>query len=245
MVPSRAVLLLCVLLFSPMEISAQEAASIRGELPHITISGRAAVEVVPTRAIISLGVVVERTKPSEAANEGAKALQSVLNEIKSHDIDARDISTESITLSAVYDEVRDAAGKVSRGNLRTYRAENRLRIRVRSVDQAGTLAKVFIDKGANSFRGITFSIDDPEKYYDDLRIRAARDAQHKARLYVEALGVKLGRILKIEQTQNFVGSEASLTRESQSREAITVAIPIMPGTMELTKEIEVTWEIAQ
>jgi len=246
MVDSRAVTILSALLFSTVGASAQQATTNAGELPHITMPGRATVEVVPTVATISLGIVIVRPKATDASAESAKATQKVLDEIATQNIEARDISTESVTLLATYDQIRDPDGKVRRGNLRGYRAENNLRIRVRSIEQAGTLAKLLIDRGANSLRRMSFSLENTEKYNDDLRVRAAQDAQHKARVYVEALGVKLGRILKIEPSQRFAGAEADLpVRSPIQGESVTVAIPTMPGVLELTMEVDVTWELVQ
>ena len=214
-------------------------------VPSITTTGEASAEVVPNIATISLGVETERATASEAANENARAAQAIVSEIKAQGIEARDVRTISVTLSPIYDETRDANGRVTKRTLRGYVARNDLSVRVRQVEKAGALARQLIEKGANNFGGIDFEYDQKEAKYDALRGDAVRDALRKANSYVNGLGVKLGRVLEIAAPSSIRArpfAAAPMPRAAKAEAA--VAIPVEPGVETLRAEVRVSWELA-
>jgi uncharacterized protein len=224
---------------------AQNFVPSKDSVPSITTNGVASTEVVPDLATISLDVETERPKAADAARDNALAAQAIAGEIKAVGIEARDIKTLSVTLSPDYDEIRDANGYVTKRTLRGYIASNSLSVRIREVAKAGVLAGQLMDKGANSFEGITFDYTQKEAKYDALRGDAVRDALRKANSYVNGLGLKLGRVLEIA-TQ--VGSQVpgvfgGNMQPAGKREA--AAVPVEPGSEVLRTEVEVTWELAQ
>jgi uncharacterized protein YggE len=216
--------------------------------PAITVTGKASSEVVPNIAMIFLGVHSEKLSAAEASAATAKAVQAVVDEIKARGIEAKDIQTYSATLSPVYDEIRDLVsnGRITGQKLRGYAAHSELRIKVRQLAQLGGLVQQLIEKGANQLNGIEFAYDKKEGAYDALRANAARDAQHQAQVYAEALGVKLGRILEIGAPQtHWRAGEMAMPRMAAAAKAApaAVAIPIEPGVLTLETEVQVVWEL--
>jgi uncharacterized protein len=235
----------------PLAIGAQltmahaQVLPLKDSVPTITTNGVASAEVVPDIATISLGVNTERPKAADAARDNALAAQAIVGEIKAQGIEAKDIKTLSVTLAPIYDAIQDANGNVTKRTLRGYIASNSLSVRIREVAKAGVLAGQLMDKGANSFEGITFDYTQKEAKYDALRGDAVRDALRKANSYVNGLGLKLGRVLEIATR---VGSQVpgvfgGNMQPAGKREA--AAVPVEPGSEVLRTEVEVTWELAQ
>lgn len=219
--------------------------SLKNSVPSIATSGVASAEVVPDIATISLGVETERPNAADAARDNARAAQAIIGEIKAQGIEARDVKTLSVTLSPVYDEIRDANGRLTKRTLRGYIARNGLNVRVKDIAKAGTLARQLIDKGANNFEGIEFDYTEKEQKYDVLRGDAVRDALRKANSYADGLGLKLGRVLEIATQQPYSATAmAPKMMAAAPREAAAV-IPIEPGVLTLHIEVQVTWELAQ
>lgn len=214
-------------------------------VPAITVTGVASTEVVPNIAILSLGVATEKPKAQDAANENASMAQKLVATMKAQGVDARDIRTQSVTLTSVYDEERDANGRVSQKTLRGYSAATEFIVRVRNTDKAGTLAQQFMDGGANIFKGITFDYDQKEQKFDGLRADAARDALRKANIYVTALGLRLGRALVIapSNAQPMPGPMRATAFSDMDRAAPPV--PVEPGIETLRSEVEVVWELVK
>ncbi len=233
---------LCTLAVAP---ATADGVPLVQSVPHIMTYGSARVDVVPDQADLFLGVETERPTPAAAADATAQAATDVIAAVKAQGIDARDIST-TFTLAAVYDEDRDPAGRPLKRTLRGYKAEEAVTIRVRDVAKTGTLARTLIARGATSFRGFSFSYSKERGKQRELEAEATRDALAEARIYTDAIGVKLGRPLQIGSdggpTPVVVAKMPSHTASKyQSSEA--VVIPTEPGVQTISAEISVVWEI--
>jgi uncharacterized protein YggE len=170
----------------------------------------------------------------------------MIDQVKALGVEARDIRTAAVTVTPVYDEERDPSGRVTKRTLRGYLARNSVDVRVRQIDTAGTIARQLIDKGANEFGGITFSISDAEQRMEELRAQALKEAAAKAKTYADALGVKLGRILEIDPDPfSRAGGEADLPARALARGVPDVVIPVEPGVRRLTVQVAVVWAIAE
>lgn len=179
-------------------------------VPHITVVGHARMEVVPDIAILSLAVVTEKAKAADAVAENARTAQALVEAIKQQGIDARDIQTQSMTLSPDYAEMSDATRMV-RPVLRGYIARNSIAVRVHSIDKAGALARRLIDAGANQLEDVNFGYGHEDEAYDKLRDEAMRDAQRRAKDYLPALGLSLGRVLEISPLEGGAEPRAKMT----------------------------------
>jgi hypothetical protein len=214
--------------------------------PTVTTTGTASVEVQPDVATIRLGVVTERPKAADAARENAVAVQAVVAEIKAQGFGAKDIKTQSVALTPVYDEIRDGDGRATRRVLRGYLARNDLNVRIRQLGKIGDLVGKWIDKGANRLEAIEFDFEQKDAKYDALRVDAVRDALRKAQSYASGLGIRLGRILSIAAPS--LGPVVAASPFALNRAAAPegpVAVPIEPGVQILRTDVEVIWELAQ
>jgi uncharacterized protein YggE len=230
------------LTFPPSAAAAQ--AALKDAVPHITVVGHASTEVVPDIAILSLAVVTEKPTGEEAAAENARTAQALVAEIKAQGIDARDVQTQSITLSPVYDETSDAAGQIKR-KLRGYSVRDSLEVRIRALGNAGAIARQLIDKGANEFEGISFNYEHEGEAYDKLRDAAVRDALRRAKDYLPSVGVKLGRVLEISPIEGGFEPRANMALATAPLRSSEVTIPVEPGTLTLETDVQVTWELLQ
>lgn len=229
----------------PDDARAQLVPALKDSVPVITTHGEATAEVVPDIAILSLGVDTERPKAADAAHETARAAQAIVAGIKAQGIDAKDIKTISVTLVPVYDEVRDPSGKVTKRSLRGYKASNSFSVRLTDVAKAGALAQQLLDKGANRFDAITYDYSRKEEKYDALRAQAIEEALRKANGYVNALNIRLGRVLQITSLPNDQAVPVEMLRAAAAAPQEALAIPIEPGVETLRTEVRVIWELSQ
>jgi uncharacterized protein len=223
---------------------AQQVVPLKDSVPTITTKGEASTEVAPDIATISLAVDTERPKAADAARDNSRAVQAMIGEIKAQGIEAKDINTLSVTLTPIYDEVRDASGYVTKRTLRGYTAHDSLSVRVREIEKAGALAGQLMDKGANRLEGIEFDYTQKEAKFDALRGDAVRDALRKANSYVNGLGLKLGRVLEIA-TQAPSPRPTAMSAGIRATSEAAPPVPVEPGSEVLRTEVQVTWELAQ
>jgi uncharacterized protein YggE len=239
---AAAVVILC----SGAPVQAQKAdddSTAIDDRPHITIVGTASVQVAPDLAEISLGVMTEKPDAAGASAENARIAQAILEAAKAQGVATRDIRTQAVTLTPVFDEIRDANGHVTGRKPRGFSAENTIAIRVRALDKAGALAQSLIAQGATQFNGISFSVDHPDAVRDKLIGDAVRDAKRKAAIVAEALGIKLGPVLLIERPSADSGAPVFNRGRALAAMAPSPAMPVEAGTQTLSSEMEVTWAL--
>ena len=215
------------------------AQDMKGEIPRVRVPATATAEVVPDTAHIAVGVVSERKTAAEAAAENARAAQALVDQIKALGVTARDIRTLGISLTPTYSEERDPPGRTQR-TITGYTARNTVEVRLHEIDKVGTVARALIDKGANLFGGVHFTVSDAEQRIEALRVAAIKDAAAKAKTYADALGLRLGRVLEIELEQQAPERGAMMRAQMADSGA---GIPVEPGVQTLSARVTVTWEL--
>lgn len=221
-------------------MASADPVTLKDMVPHITTTGSASADVVPDLADLKLGVRNERPTASEAAAVTAKAASDVIADVKAHGIDSKDIKT-TFDISAQYDVKTDGHGTITERTLRGYSADEGIIVRVRDVSKAGALARELIEKGVNAFEGIDFSYSKEKEKRRDLDAAAIRDALTEAKIYTDAIGLELGRVLQIGD-ETMAGGEADLPSRRMPP-GYSVAIPTEPGVQKLREAVTVIWEI--
>jgi uncharacterized protein YggE len=221
--------------------------SLKDSTPHIAITGSASEEVAPDRATIALSVVTERATAEEAAAENAKAAKAVVDEILAQGVDVKDVRTVGVFLSPFSVEERDPRGGPTPRVRKGFRAKNDLEATIKSIDDTGRIAQKLVDKGANNIQRVTFDVSDAEARLEHLRVAAIKDALHRAELLVDAIGLRLGRVLEINPEPD--GAEATpqpFQARSGLAEAKTLeAIPMQPGLRKLSARVTVSWALSR
>lgn len=235
--------LIVLLAFWPGAAAAQ--AALKDSVPHITVVGHASMEVVPDIAILSLAVVTEKAKADDAAAENTRTAQALVEQIKAEGIDARDIQTTSVTLSPDYEDVSEGTSRTSKRVLRGYIARNSLAVRIHALATVGALARRLIDMGANQLEGIDFGYEHEDEAYDKLRDEAMRDALRRAKDYLPAVGLSLGRVIEIAPVESVAtrSNVAMFASPASGAARPPASIAIEPGTLTLQTDVQVTWEL--
>ena len=224
-----------LVLFSAVPAFAQQAPEPRLP-PSTVIEGEASASVVPDTAVISLGVVTDRPRAADALAENSRSTQVVIDTAKAEGIEPRDVQTTSVNLSPLFDQPGHGTPKLT-----GFRASNEVQIRVKPVAQAGPLIGKLTDRGVNSIDNVSFLSAPDEKLLDQLRGDAVRDAKHKAQVYVEALGLKLGRVLAVSPAT----SAAPPPFRMAATRTAAVPLPLEAGQQRVDEVVSVTWELAQ
>jgi uncharacterized protein YggE len=163
---------------------------------QIVVGGQASISAAPDMAVLSIGAQELRPSAVEAMNAVSNSLARVLELLDAQGIAAKDVQTSSLNLHRRANWDRDQNREVVQG----YEASNMLRIRVRDLDQLGTVLAAVLDQGANTMSGLEFTVQDKAPLRDAARQAAVKDAMAKAALYAQAAGVELGAVLEIRDT---------------------------------------------
>ena len=202
----------------------------------VTVTGEATVEATPDMATISLGVTTEGQTAAEAMAANSKALQAVIERLKTAGIEDRDLQTSNLSLNPNW--VGYDSGSTPK--IAGYVASNMLNVRVRALDALGSVLDASIADGANTLNGISFELAQPRPAQDEARKAAVADARARATLLVEAAGGTLGKIVSITENSGY-GSPMPMFKS----DAAAAPVPVASGQIGLSASVTVSFEIAE
>ena len=204
----------------------------------ITLMGRGAVEMAPDMATINVGVQVEAKTAADAMAQQSSQMNGVFAAVKAAGIADRDMQTGNMSLSPVYEYPNNA-----RPRLTGYQASNSITIRVRKLDTLGKTLDAVVKGGGNTINGISFSVDQPEKFQNEARVEAIQDATAKAELYAQAVGYKVKRIVTISEQEFYPQPPMPVMMRMQDKAA--EATPIAAGEVSLVQTVNVVFELTK
>ncbi len=205
---------------------------------RMTITGEGSVSARPDLATIRLGVITEAVTAQEALAENTAAMRKVFDVLKREGIPGKDMQTSGFSVQPQYKRYPRGSESSGAREIVGYRVSNRVGVVVRELDSLGGLIDALVADGANQFQGLSFGFAEPTPLLDEARRKAAADAQRKARLYAEALGLELGAIRAVhEQT---IRQPSPPTYELSAARA---DVPVAAGESSLGVTIHVEYEL--
>ena len=214
----------------------------KANIPSITVEGQASREVAPDIAVVSFGVSTNRPSAADASADNSRTATALLAAVKAAGIAERDVQTTQATLTPVFETDRNGA---TSPKIEAFRATNMVQIRVRNLAGVGQVVSRLFESGANALEGIDFTVSDPTPIVDELRAIATRDARHKAEIYADAVGVRLGRVLEIAPEIASSAPEPRFLKSRMAAVASSEPMPVQAGVERLEARVNVTWELMQ
>ncbi len=199
----------------------------------ITVTGEATVQATPDMATIMLGVTTDGETASAAMTANNTAVSAVIARLTEAGIESRDLQTSNLSLNPNW--VGYDTGSMP--TIAGYSAMNFLNVRVRDLEQLGSLLDASISDGANTLNGITFEVSTPRPVMDEARKMAVDDAKARAELLAMAAGMTLGAIQSISDVPGY----SNATPMFRADAAASGAVPIASGQIGITASVTVTY----
>lgn len=209
-----------------------------GETRGITVSGQGRATARPDVAMVTLGVSSRADNVAAAREQAAASLDAMLASVTGNGVDDEDVQTQQFSIQPEYD-FRDGE-QILRG----YVVTNTVSVKVREIDNTSKIVDDAVVAGGDNTRidNIFFTIDDPKELQDQAREGAVADARAKAETLARASGVDLGDAINISEGTVFPPIPFPATGAAERGLADT-ATPIEPGTLDVTIDVSVTFEI--
>lgn len=225
--------LVCLLLFfaAPLSMPVQ-AADGKGVL---TVSGTAQVPVVPDLAMVSVGVDVIATTARAAISENAEQMNRVFKLLQDNDIALADIQTSQFQLAPQWSNQKSGSDKPP--EIVGFMVSNSVRVKVRELARLGAVLDALAGSGATSFHSVRFDISQPQPHQDEARQLAVAEAMRKAKLFADAAGQHLGRILSIDEA----GSASAPVYRMEA--TIARSSPIAEGEMTISANVTMRFQL--
>ena len=215
----------------------------------IWVTGTGEMNLPPDIALIRLGV--ETTSPSvtEARDESATAMDAVVTSVKNNGLNDEDIQTTSFNIWPEYERQEVITNGV-RSNIRVltgYRVSNTAVIKVRDLNEVGTIIDDVVDAGGDAARinGIDFSIEDSSQYTTQLREDAVNAALEKAQHFATLTGVTLGKLVYVTDVSDspIVQPLAEIRAFAMAAAPAAPATGISGGSLDLTLTVRAGFAI--
>ena len=163
---------------------------------YITTTGNGTVSVIPDAVKISATVSVVGATSKAALASANTTSAAVRKALIANKIATRDIATQSISVYPEYSYPENASPVIY-----GYRASQSFSITVRAGSAAGMIVDAIVDAGgANlSVNGASPFVLDNNKATALARSAAVKSARAKALSYAQLLGVKLGRVVFLNE----------------------------------------------
>ncbi|MBU4205073.1 SIMPL domain-containing protein [Patescibacteria group bacterium] len=234
-----ALVLITVLTVSYLIKATLDYRSIPGNQPReITVSGEGKVYATPDIATVQLGVTNEGDDISVIVQKNTETMNSILKDIKDLGIDEKDIKTTQYSLSPRYDWIKGE--RVFKGYIIT----QQINVKIRDFTKIGDVLGTGTENGATLVGDLSFSIDDPEKARQEAREEAIAKAKIKAENIAEASGLKIIKLLNVQESSYDPYYYNTVMRESGLGGAIEAPVPeIQPGQQEVTITVYLTYRI--
>jgi uncharacterized protein YggE len=212
------------------------------EAARMTVAGEAEVVATPDLATVSLGAEGRGQTAIEAMNATSAALDGILSRLKALGIEEKDIQTSDLSVDAETRWDRDTDTQVFVG----YRAYNALNVRVRDMELLSDVLGNVLTEGANRLGGVRFTMQDAGPLRAKAREQAVKDAMAKAELFAEAAGVRVGRVISIDDTaEPLVEGPRVIAEPMLMEEAQGKAVPVAVGEATVRAEVTMVFEILQ
>ena len=202
----------------------------------ISVSGEGSVTATPDMAMVNVGVTTQAQDASDAVAANNRAMAELGKVLDDFGIAERDRKTSNFNIYPRYDHGRngDRAPQIS-----SYEVSNQLTIRVRQVDRLGELLNAVVKSGSNRIGSLSFANADDAALRDEARQLAVKDAKHKAALYAEAAGGKLGRIVSISEAG---AAQPRPLMNARMMMADAESVPVSAGENEIRAVVNVVYE---
>ena len=203
----------------------------------INVSGTGRVTIVPDLAKINIGVRTEAEAVTEALDENSAKANMISEVLQDLGVAEEDIQTSNFNVYPS-DQYNPMTGQVEG---RTYVVENTVNVTVRDLTILGDVLSAVVDAGANSIYGISFDVDNREDAVAEARKLAIEDAQAKAEAIAEEAGVELGELITINVSSGSTPFPYYDTKGGAY--APESSVPVAAGTLTITMECSLTYEI--
>ncbi len=228
-------------LFFVQNVDAQTLKQCQG--PLISMEANGEIESLPDIAEVLLNVKSQNKTEGEALQELSKNLQKIIDVLDDLKIKNENIRTDSINITPVYDPR-------NRQEIIGYSATSRVYFKTFDLGKISDLMNGVMAGSDNLFSNITYSSSEADHLEDQARIAAFNKAQHKAKLYAELSGNKLGTICTISENNVFttinqfgINKRSDMAMTSEAMSVGNLNIPIKPGKMKTSAHVSLVYQL--
>ena len=231
-----AVMLACAVAQS----SARAQPSPASPVSSIRVTGDAKVTARPDRVQIDIGVSTRAAQSQEAAAQNARQVDAMLAAVRKATGPAADLKTISYSLNPTYQYHPNGEEPTITG----YSALNVVQVTLDDLTKIGTVIDSATQAGANHVQGIQFTLRDQDAVRTAALRQAATRARAEADVLAAALGLKVVRVLSVEENSPRVVPVRAYMGAARAMATAAAPTPVEAGTLDVTADVMLTVEVS-
>lgn len=211
------------------------------EPARVVAHGEGSATAKPDQVRIQIGVTTQAATAQEAGAQNAKQSAAVIAELKQQLGAGAEYQTSNYSLYPTYRSQRDGGKPTISG----YQANNLVEVRLSDVSLAGKAVDAATKSGANQVQGIHFSLKDEQKVRVEALAKAAAQARTNVQALASALGLKIVRVVRVEDGEpvRVMPVRAEMMMRSMAADS-AAPTPVEAGTIDVQATVTVTAEVA-
>jgi len=210
--------------------------SAAGSVGTITTDGTGTVNGTPDTLTVDIDVSTSAPDAGPALTQNNAVAAAVQQALERDGVVASDIQTAGLSLQAP-----------SQPNQPDYQVDDSVTATLYSLSKAGTVIDDAIAAAGDAGRldGVNLSISDTSPYLAAARRQAVQAARTEAEQLAAAAGDQLGALVSLsdQPQQQGYGNYGFGTANRDAVAAPAAAVPVQPGTQQLTVEVTGVWEV--
>ncbi len=187
-------LLIFTKIFGPIPFSVNSITTNKQNL--FTVTGTAEVTAIPDTAMVSLGINKSSPTVESAQEQVNQVINKITLDVKNLGVEEKDIKTTNYTVNPDYDYVD------GRQTPRGYTVSANISVTLDSIEKANNAIDIATRDGATQVGGVQLVINDDERKELEKKARkeAIAKAKEKANDIARDAGIKLGRIVDVQES---------------------------------------------
>jgi uncharacterized protein YggE len=204
---------------------------------YISVSSTGTVKVTPDAVRLNASVSAIAKVSKDALSNANIAASKFRTAILANGIDKKYLSSTTLTVYPEYNYTQDT-GNVLIG----YRASQSFEVIIRNAAKAGEIVDAVVSSAGDALyiNGVTPFVYDNTKATEAARVSAVKNAKTKATSYAKLLGVKIGKIINLQESSAPSSYPISMT-QAKSDSGVT---EIDLGQQDISVSVSTKWAIS-
>ncbi|MBD3361968.1 DUF541 domain-containing protein [Candidatus Woesearchaeota archaeon] len=217
-----------------------------GEEPaQISATGNSELSVMPDKAIIRIKVETKEKTAELAQNKNTEIMNNVQLALKQKGLSNEDIETDQYNLHqwTEWDPIQRKS--VDKG----YRLYHTVKVTTDDLNKVGTFITAAVDAGADGIENVQFDLSEDKKkdVKKEALQQASQNAKDKAEAVADGLGVRLGDVLRIKESEFNYGPiyrtmEMAVAEDGVGGKMAPPA-PVQPEELKIRATVSVSYKI--
>lgn len=201
-----------------------------------SVSGTGKATGISDTAFISAGVTKTAATVAIAQSQTNSSVNKIVEDLKNLGIAEKNIKTTNYSVNPNYDYSRGGQNTIT-----GYTVTQTVEINVAPIDIANKAIDIATADGANLVGGVTFTFNDKTKkdLENKARVEAVKDAKDKANDLANAAGIRLGKIIDVQESANFEPRPYMMAATAETKADST---QLQPGENSIATTITLSYE---